>query len=293
MTRSPHSDAVFDEARTRSQYAYTRGLDYLRRRSREHVAIADALTQLWPLDEKQRPDFDLCDYGTGFGDLCVATLQALDNHFDKPVNFQIDVVDSDLSLLAYAGTALQACGFHPHKLTPHAFEEREQRYDLILASHVLYYVPDRLTAIKGLARRLRPGGQLVVILRSDACDTYIIRSAVRQAPGVVPPEPGRPRLHVNDVETMLQGAGLRQSTDEILTTFEVPVEDVRHGDLYSNAPTTDATEFIRFVGHIPASPKPRRSAVLAIEQELAKRRSRDSYVFRIATSIVTGRAGEA
>jgi SAM-dependent methyltransferase len=289
MTYPPGSP-IAPAPRTKSQYAYTRGLDYLRRRSLEHLTVANALTHAWPREVGARGSLDVCDYGAGFGDLCVATLHALRRTYHDQASFRVDVVDSDPSLLGYASNALQARGYRARKLTPQAFAKERRSYDLILASHVLYYISDRPAAIANFASRLTPGGRLGVVLRSDACDTYRIRSAVRQAPGVVPPEPGRPRLRVSDVETMIRDVGLHQGTQEVVATFEVPARDVRHRDLYSNTPTTDATEFIRFVGHIPTTSNARHSAASVVEQELDKRLCRDAYVFRIATSIVTGSA---
>jgi hypothetical protein len=200
----------------------------------------------------------------------------------------VDVVDLDPRLLAYASEALGACGYSARKLTPKTFHQQSRRYQLILASHVLYYISDRPAAVADLAQRLTRGGQLAVILRSDACDTYSIRSAVRNAPSVVPPEPGRPRLRVADVEGMLRSVGLYPRTEQVIATFRVPVSDVRHRDLYSADPSTDATEFIRFVGHIPTTTNARSSAASAVEQELAARLDGDSYTFRIATAVVTG-----
>jgi SAM-dependent methyltransferase len=269
-------------------YAYTRGLDYLRRRSGEHRRIATLLAEEYgpaPATKTLR----VCDYGSGFGDLCNALLGRLAGCEFRALRGSVDLIDSDQRLLAYAAHELVSSGHRVRTLTPPAFFQARADYDLIVASHVLYYLSDRPGTVQAFAQKLRHDGLLAITARSASCDTFLIRSAVREAPNVVPPEPGRPRLYVADIEAMVRNAGLSTNTRTLTMTVRFPVNDVCWDDLYAGRPSTDATEFVRFVGHIPGAEPARYAGVAAVECELGARRSGDSYIINIGTSVVTGR----
>jgi SAM-dependent methyltransferase len=231
----------------------------------------------------------MCDYGSGFGDLINALISALSENRLGLAKAWVDLIDSDRGLLSYAAQELLASGHRVSTFAPSDFSPVRRSYDFVVASHVLYYVSDRPALVQQFAHMLARNGLLAITARAASCDTFRIRSAVRAAPHVVPPEPGRPRLYVADVEAMVRNAGLACATHTITMGVRFPVRDVCWEDLYEGRPCNDVTEFVRFVGHIPSEQPARQAAVEAVEGELSTRRAGESYVIRIGTAVVTGR----
>ena len=95
-------------------------------------------------------------------------------------------VGMDLS----AGMAAEAFSFAPTLVgDAQAIPFRADAFDIVLAAHMLYHVPDIDAALREIARVLRPDGTLLVVLNGRA-HLPAMRTLVRQVLGDVVRESG-------------------------------------------------------------------------------------------------------
>jgi len=85
------------------EYAYARGLDYLRRAGAEHELLSALLMRHWAPTSAGTPVTSprFCDYGSGFGDL-TSSLLGMTLREGLPRTCAVDLVDPDERLRDYA-----------------------------------------------------------------------------------------------------------------------------------------------------------------------------------------------
>jgi hypothetical protein len=160
--------------------------------------------------------------------------------------------------------------------------------DLILAAHVLYYVEDRHGVLMTLAGRLRPGGALSVVLRDQSCVTFGLRTAMRNAVGGDQTPKGAPtRITAAGAQSTMAEAGLSVRSEAFTFEIRIPASEVRYDDLVRVGPTSDETEFLRFLGHIDGAATDSR-AVRAFVDELQKCERGGYLTLRFVDSVITG-----
>gem|GEM_PF-697243 len=103
----------------------------------------------------------MLDVGCGIGAFTEALLRAADVQARR---LDLTLVEPVAAHLARAARLLEplACRVTPAGADVAALGE--DRFDLILANHSLYYVPDAARTLRALLRRLAPGGRLIVAL---------------------------------------------------------------------------------------------------------------------------------
>lgn len=124
--------------------------DLLRRSSEEEeVLVRELLSRLG----KERYD-SLLDIGAGDGSIT----QRLMSHFGKVT--AIDRLDSNIYFLKSLGIDAERCLWEVY--------QTEKLFDIILASHIMYYFPsgDWVKEIVRMNDRLKPKGQMFVVVNS-------------------------------------------------------------------------------------------------------------------------------
>ncbi len=83
----------------------------------------------------------------------------------------------------------------------------DEAFDVVLFVHSMYYVPDVAQTLQAAHRRLRPGGELLVLSAPQG-------ALNRLASALAPPVDGRPQWFSEDVALALAATGLRPGTTE-------------------------------------------------------------------------------
>ena len=109
------------------------------------------------------------DFGCGDGRLALEVSNLLtDKCRFHMVDANPEMVSAATALMASTGNAAEA-HFWPPRI----------RLNRVLASHVLYYIPDTEKFCETALDSLDDGGALTVVQRSDSCDTYALRETTR------------------------------------------------------------------------------------------------------------------
>lgn len=112
----------------------------------------------WILDHFQLgPGARILELGCGPGDLWQSNLQRL------PQDWDITLSDFSPGMLAQAQANLASSGrvFHFRQMDAQEIPEPAASFDLVVANHMLYHVPDLSRALSGIRRVLRPAGRLL------------------------------------------------------------------------------------------------------------------------------------
>jgi hypothetical protein len=300
MQPSVRQAPVLDESK-RGSYPYLRGLDHLRALSGEAEVLAKSLAEIWRSSAVGKDSLAVCDFGCGFGDLTLGILSHL-----RPTEIQnvtVDLIDKDQALADSARCLLERqTGVRAVASTPDHLFTRGGSYDLILASHVLYYVADRGRLITSLLDHIAWGGTVCFVLRAEQCDTFKIRSAVRSAEGpcagpasqrVTPATragPASQRVTPATVVDVAEAYGASASVNEIELNVEMDFDGSELADAFSRGPVSLGAEMIRLLAHLPASGVVTGSVKARLEDELCARREGRILRLKLIDSIVVVRA---
>lgn len=111
----------------------------------------------WVLDQIEAPaQAQLLEIGCGPASLWV------ENEERIPPGWQITLTDQSAGMLAQAQAKLAAI-HHPFRfeqVNAEAIPFADATFDLVIANHMLYHVPDLPRALKEIQRVLKPGGRL-------------------------------------------------------------------------------------------------------------------------------------
>lgn len=281
------SETVLGQA---TGYPYSRGLDYLRRHTPEHTAVAHRIIDHWFGETPREGGLRLCDYGAGFGDLSHAVLDGVAAKEPPASVNSVTTIDRDARLADFAARRLRnRAGEALLVRAGTQLDPRDGCFDLVLAAHVLYYVSDRAAVVSRLATQLGRAGALTIVIRADTCDTFAIRSALRGSERTPGDQVATPRVTDASVKAMLAGAGLRLRHSTVALRLTVPRCNVRLDDLLQHRPSTDETELLRFLGHFDAQRHGDASATV-FAAELDRRLEAGRYAFDLRTSVITGTA---
>ena len=116
----------------------------------------------WVFDKlPQRPRLDVLELGCGPAQFWHANKERI------PPGWNLTLTDASPGMLTAAQSNLRAARLTATTLQLDASElERDERFpsdgfDVVLANHMLYHVPDLDAALRGIRRVLRPGGTLL------------------------------------------------------------------------------------------------------------------------------------
>lgn len=269
-------------------YPYIRGLDHLRDLSQENEALARSVAESWLRTAEGASHLRVCDFGSGLGDLILSTLSK--PLFGQARKIDIELVDSDLMLAEHAGALVKReLGACARSTTPDRFLADDRAYDLILAAHVLYYVKSRSSLIASLLNRLAPGGSACFVVRSEECDTYKIRSAVRPTQARDAGMPIRrvtPDSVVQTIERHGYSAHLRKEELEVL----MPIDDSSIDEALSSGAVSLTAEVIRLLAHVVPGDEASSEFRRSLENELAARSHGGILCLALTDTIISVRA---
>jgi len=159
-----------------------------------------------------------------------------------------------------------------------------ERFDVVLAGMMLYFLPDPPAAVRSMAGLLRPGGRLAasLLVRSSPAETELLALVERALEPYAPGAGGAPFQHrlstPEDLTGLLEGGGLSgvRCADVV---FEVVIEAGQVWDWLWSAARRAALESI--------PPSLRAEARAALESALGQ----DRYVLARTVRYVTGSCG--
>jgi SAM-dependent methyltransferase len=104
------------------------------------------------------PEMRVLEVGCGPGNLWRANAAAL------PDGVELTLVDSSPGMLREARERLQSANVRARfaEMDAQRLDLPSESFDLVVANHMLYHVPDRSAALAEFRRVLRPGGRVVV-----------------------------------------------------------------------------------------------------------------------------------
>lgn len=267
-------------------YPYLRGLEYLRELSNEEEELATTLVALWRPRIEAAGTVSVCDFGSGFGDLALRTLSCLGEAYPSTV-MRIELVDAEPALAEHARLLLEReLGFPTTSWGTHEFFVSDSRFDLILASHVLYYVQDRAALIAALLRRLNSGGLASFVIRAERCDAFKVRSAMRAVERPGSTRHRSPRVTAESIRERVEGEGLSVLITEREMEVVLPAEILDVERAFRPGPASPAQEFIRFLFHISPN-TPAVEYERCVEEEIAARRDDRWVRFSLVDAVVT------
>lgn len=139
-----YADYAFFEAHSTEAHADVEGyLPFLRRRLKTEAALR------W------------LDFGCGSGNFTSKLLTRLQA---PPEHLHLTLVDPDAGYRQEAQAALQRFTANTINAWPTMPTTISQRYDLALANHVLYYVPDLCGVVEQIVQRLKPRGRFLIAM---------------------------------------------------------------------------------------------------------------------------------
>ncbi len=148
---------------------------------RQLAALRPRLAALMPPDRVLR----LLDVGCGTGDFTAAVL---DQAGWPPDRLRLALVEPVADQLHDAATRLAAFTDRPVAAWTAVPDGPDARFDLILANHVLYYVPDLDEMLASLHHALAPSGTLFIAMAGEQNPLIAIWRAAYLGLGVASPD---------------------------------------------------------------------------------------------------------
>jgi ubiquinone/menaquinone biosynthesis C-methylase UbiE len=172
----------------------------------------------WVLDRARRaPGARMLDVGCGPGRYLATVREA------EPSS---DALGMDLS----AGMAAEASAFAPTVVgDAQAIPFPMDAFDVVLAAHMLYHVPDIDAALREIARVLRPDGTLLVVLNGRAhlpvmrtLVRQVLRDVVRESAARSLPQRSSERLSIETAEPVLTKCFSVLAFEHLQRVLDVP-----------------------------------------------------------------------
>ncbi|HEX2981506.1 MAG TPA: methyltransferase domain-containing protein [Anaerolineaceae bacterium] len=163
-----------------------KGEENLRARIRLHeqFSINPYGMQRWIFDQLDLPSGrrDLLELGCGPGDLWALNRQRM------PAEWRVTLTDLSFGMARRACERLDdANNWHFLETDAQAIPFDAERFDAVIANHMLYHVPDRAKALAEIWRVLKPGGRFFATTNGPdhlkEVDLLIRRYQPEQAPG--------------------------------------------------------------------------------------------------------------
>jgi hypothetical protein len=203
---------------TPQRYTYHDGLATLSKWSDRRVRTSAKITE-WIEATAKGSRVSLLDIGTGDGELLAMALAPLLSRVDLQM---IELVEPDIRLRGSAVDRLRNLGISAASIrVSNGLEDTVgRRYSHALAAHVLYYLLPAEESLASIGRLLGEDGNLCLVIRSEACDTYLMRQIVRAHEGT------QARLSAQSVTESLGMIGFSEvAVSSVGATLQCP-EDV-------------------------------------------------------------------
>ena len=150
----------------------------------QHYSVNPQSLYAWIFDHLQAPATGwVLDIGCGSGRLW------LDNQVRLPARWTVILADHSAGMVQATAKELAGAGpFHFATADIQALPFADQQFDAVVATHMLYHVPDRPQAYREIRRLVRSGGRFYASTNSR---TTMQRydELVAQARGTAPPRP--------------------------------------------------------------------------------------------------------
>jgi ubiquinone/menaquinone biosynthesis C-methylase UbiE len=233
-----------DQARVAAQYAAPDRHD-VRRALHARFTIADIPYSDWLLDRiGLEPGMRILDIGCGSGDIWA--YRAL------PEGLSITMADASEGMLEAAtertkGIANARFEFVRADACDMPFED--ETYDMVLASHMLFHVPDLYAALSEIARVLKPDGHLsaTTMSRNNLKEMY----ALAERHSVVLPQPSN-SFTMEDGRATLVRFFNRVSREEYVSSLQV----------------TEAEPLVKYIQSVDTFGSQSEEAVRAMREEI-------------------------
>jgi len=206
------------------------------KREAEARALAPAVLGL--LRQTRSRTFRVLDIGCGDGSLAIQTAREVKKLAGSRVASRtrpiaLTLVEPDQESLRQALHSLESdselsgglsIATHNLKIEDLAtMGKRGRRFDVILCSHVLYYVKDWVATIEHLVSLLRPGGRIFVVLASASGSMFALHSASLEIQGngpnqVIP-------YYAEHLTAILEKTGVIYRSERLLSEITFTSED--------------------------------------------------------------------
>ena len=181
--------------------------------SNEREADARGVARVLAQHLAHRPTLKLLDFGGGDGRFMSHLLKCLNR---PPADIQIAVVDLDQEYLASYAAQVQSAA--ASKIRTYSALPKDERYDAVIANHVLYYVPCMAAWIQSALRSIGPHGLCCVTMGCSHTPMGQIWDKIFSTVGRA-----SPYLNSHDLEKELEAAAVPFSVSSI--HFRIQFED--------------------------------------------------------------------
>ncbi len=268
------------------RYAFTDGLEIMERLLPESQLVADQLRIEWHQDGSG--ERSLLDFGAGRGLLAQEVVQRSKGDPRAVTNYV--ALDTDARLASHAALrAAELSGLRSETIRADLFGSNQRVFDLILASHVLYYLPEtaRLPLLELLSTRLSDRGKISVILRAENCFTFKAGTVLRTAN----PRSGRSehRITIRECAQLLRAMGLAVSIRSVSMTADISLDEVEkwaNGAKYPDG--VGGSPLLRMLLHSKRGEARTEAEIESLNSLLQRFRKGSSYVVPLRTEILTG-----
>jgi trans-aconitate methyltransferase len=266
-------------------YRFTKEYALYVKKTNQKSALARTIASLL---SRRRVPLSICDLGCGDGALLRSLISRIGGARVRDVTL-VDMTPSLLRLATLNVRNVVKCPVKAHlaRIEEWIITQRNVAWDVILASHVLYYMRARTEALRQWADCLSPHGLLVVVARFPDDDSFQIRRICRTASA----RKGGRVLGLHETLKSIANAGLEYRVHSSRAYILLPEGDVRlFVSRGSKVPLEHnvTARLIKFIGHgteLTVSPVVLRR----VSHLLATRKTKDGIRLRLHNAVIVAR----
>lgn len=231
-------------------------LDHIDRDKKNFGCLSGIFNKM-KIDASHR--FKILDVGCGYGQFSMFFAEEYINRgFDADM-LKIHCIDPCEEILTACEKSFQGKAYYNRAVfsgTPaekYINEHTNEKFNIIICSHVLYYFPNWRLMLKRLIMSLKPRGTMIVMQASSNCDLYDLYYSTFSYLNKKNICPHLPILFVEQVAGAIKNIPhiFNSKLNYVHPKISVPPEDAQA--LFSTDKRTSLSEIIEFAWHYPPS----------------------------------------